>query len=262
MTRMPHSAWSTRPVRYVGLIDPVIRLNAHRFIFKIRTGSTGEPKGVMLSHKAQMIQARISRASTLTLYPKNAPPAVSPTNRTYRPHQQAQEKVELGQYDAATVYLSLAPLFHVAGLNSSIAVTLAGGTHVFLQAPGGPRGALSCTDCGVGWWWVAWHAILKQTQNHPIHRQHTQGSAPRPSRWRPRRPTASTPSSSSPRCSRPCSTRATQTQQPAVGRQRRCGRRCASCWSGDSRSRSRCGGGMCVHVCTGLGSLGFGSFSQ
>lgn len=62
-------------------------------------------------------------------------------NGTYRPHQQAQEKVELGQYDAATVYLSLAPLFHVAGLNSSIAVTLAGGTHVFLQPPGGPRGA-------------------------------------------------------------------------------------------------------------------------
>ena len=104
--------------------------------------------------------------------------------------------------------------------------------------------------------------MLKRTPKPSTHRQHTQASAPRPSRWRPRQPTASTPSSSSPLCSRPCSTRATQTQQ-SVGRQRRrCGRRCASCWSGGSRSRSPCGGGTCVHICAGVDSLGFCSFSR
>jgi acyl-CoA synthetase (AMP-forming)/AMP-acid ligase II len=72
------------------------------------SGSTGEPKGVMLSHTAQFIQAL--------------------------------EKVNLGHYTRNTTYLSLAPLFHVAGLNSSIAVTLAGGTHVFLHKPEGARG--------------------------------------------------------------------------------------------------------------------------
>ncbi len=74
------------------------------------SGSTGEPKGVMLSHGAQMTQAR--------------------------------EKVKLGNYAPTTVYLSLAPLFHVAGLNSSIAVTLAGGTHVFVPPHGGSDLAL------------------------------------------------------------------------------------------------------------------------
>lgn len=35
-------------------------------------------------------------------------------------------------YSDSTVYLSLAPLFHIGGLSSTLAVTLAGGTHVFL----------------------------------------------------------------------------------------------------------------------------------
>lgn len=117
---------------------------------KKSTGSTGEPKGVMLSHKAQMIQARILRVCTCILHlTKTSPPLARslvhqrnlPTPTTMPHMQQAQEKVERGKYDTATVYLSLAPLFHVAGLNSSIAVTLAGGKHVFLQPPGGPRGA-------------------------------------------------------------------------------------------------------------------------
>ncbi len=111
----------------------------YSFVRQPKPGSTGEPKGVMLSHSAQLIQASKSRTQTAptTAY-------VVPHHSENKPHayirKQALEKVGLGQYDASTVYLSLAPLFHIAGLNSSIAVTLAGGTHVFLQPPGGPRG--------------------------------------------------------------------------------------------------------------------------
>lgn len=76
-----------------------------------------------------------------------------PPSNTRQMGKQAAEKVRLGGYDSATVYLSLAPLFHVAGLNSSVAVTMAGGTHVFVQPPGGPRGKQR--TLGLGWWWVS-----------------------------------------------------------------------------------------------------------
>lgn len=108
----------------------------------------------MLSHKAQMIQVN-SRVPSYMQTPAHQYCAHS-INKTPLQNKQAQEKVELGRYDASTTYLSLAPLFHVAGLNSSIAVTLAGGTHVFLQPPGGPRGAWSRPSlCEYGWFTVA-----------------------------------------------------------------------------------------------------------
>lgn len=71
-------------------------------------------------------------------------------NKTPHTHNaQAAEKVRLGGYDSSTVYLSLTPLFHVAGLNSSVAMTMAGGTHVFLQPPGWPRGELGGGRSGI-----------------------------------------------------------------------------------------------------------------
>lgn len=65
------------------------------------SGSTGPPKGVMLPHSSQI--------------------------------HQAQEKCATVGYNQLTVYLNAAPMFHVGGLNSALAVMMAGGTHIFLD---------------------------------------------------------------------------------------------------------------------------------
>jgi len=65
-------------------------------------GTTGRPKGVMLSHAAQLVQARnIMQSMAL---------------------------------DGQSVFLHAMPLFHVAGAASAHATTRAGGAHAFLPA--------------------------------------------------------------------------------------------------------------------------------
>lgn len=64
------------------------------------SGTTGEPKGVVLSHAAMLTQARA--------------------------------KLRHVRYSAATRYLHLAPLYHLGGASSAVAVALAAGTHVLL----------------------------------------------------------------------------------------------------------------------------------
>jgi acyl-CoA synthetase (AMP-forming)/AMP-acid ligase II len=66
------------------------------------SGTTGEPKGVVLSHRAMLCQA--------------------------------QAKLAHVGFHAGTRYLALAPLFHLSGASSAIAVALAGGTF-FLPGP-------------------------------------------------------------------------------------------------------------------------------
>jgi acyl-activating enzyme 14 len=41
-------------------------------------------------------------------------------------------------YAASDTYLHLAPLFHIGGISSALAVLLAGGAHVFLPRWEGP----------------------------------------------------------------------------------------------------------------------------
>jgi acyl-CoA synthetase (AMP-forming)/AMP-acid ligase II len=60
---------------------------------------------------------------------------------------QADEKLRVVGYGPSSVYLSLAPLFHIAGLNSTLAVTLGGGAHVFLERGGDVAAALDAIDC-------------------------------------------------------------------------------------------------------------------
>ena len=64
------------------------------------SGTTGQPKGVLLSHKAL--------------------------------HWQAMAKIRVVGYNANDVYLHAAPLFHIGGLSSAVAVLMAGGTHIFM----------------------------------------------------------------------------------------------------------------------------------
>jgi len=64
------------------------------------SGSEGKPKGVMLTHQNQIIQAI--------------------------------EKINQVEYSEETRYLNAVPMFHVGGISSAIAVTMVGGTHVFL----------------------------------------------------------------------------------------------------------------------------------
>lgn len=64
------------------------------------SGTTGKPKGVLISHSAMLVQARA-------------------------------KLVHVG-YDLSTRYLHLAPLFHIGGASSAVAVALAGGLHVTL----------------------------------------------------------------------------------------------------------------------------------
>jgi acyl-CoA synthetase (AMP-forming)/AMP-acid ligase II len=64
------------------------------------SGTTGRPKGVLLTDEGQLVQA--------------------------------QGKCTHVGYTASTVYLNVVPLFHVGGLSSALGVTLAGGTHVFM----------------------------------------------------------------------------------------------------------------------------------
>ena len=65
-------------------------------------GTTGKAKGVMLSHRNLVVNAA------------NVIPAFG--------------------YDAATVYLHAGPMFHLADGASTLAVTITGGVHVFVQA--------------------------------------------------------------------------------------------------------------------------------
>ena len=62
------------------------------------SGSEGRPKAVMLSHTNQVVQAL--------------------------------EKVVQVRYSASTRYLNAVPLFHVGGISSAVAVTMAGGMHI------------------------------------------------------------------------------------------------------------------------------------
>lgn len=64
------------------------------------SGTTGQPKGVLLSHKAL--------------------------------HWQAMAKMRVVGYNASDVYLHAAPLFHIGGLSSAVAVLMAGGMHLFM----------------------------------------------------------------------------------------------------------------------------------
>ena len=64
------------------------------------SGTTGNPKGVLISHSAL--------------------------------HFQALAKINIVGYNASDIYLHAAPLFHIGGLSSALAVLLAGGTHVFM----------------------------------------------------------------------------------------------------------------------------------
>ncbi len=64
------------------------------------SGTTGQPKGVLLSHEAL--------------------------------HWQAMAKIRVVGYNANDVYLHADPLFHIGGLSSAVAVLMAGGTHLFM----------------------------------------------------------------------------------------------------------------------------------
>ncbi|KAL3157069.1 hypothetical protein ABBQ38_001316 [Trebouxia sp. C0009 RCD-2024] len=64
------------------------------------SGTTGQPKGVLISHTAL--------------------------------HCQAIAKLMVVGYNSHDVYMHAAPLFHIGGLSSAIALLMAGGTHVFM----------------------------------------------------------------------------------------------------------------------------------
>lgn len=64
------------------------------------SGTTGRPKGALISHTAL--------------------------------HCQALAKLMVVGYKSHDMYLHAAPLFHIGGLSSAIAVLMAGGTHVFM----------------------------------------------------------------------------------------------------------------------------------
>ena len=64
------------------------------------SGTTGHPKGALISHMAL--------------------------------HCQAMAKLMVVGYNPHDMYLHAAPLFHIGGLSSAIAVLMAGGTHVFM----------------------------------------------------------------------------------------------------------------------------------
>lgn len=64
------------------------------------SGTTGQPKGVALSHAAF--------------------------------HVQSLSKLAMVHYNRADVYLHVAPLFHVGGLSSAFAMLMAGAGHVFM----------------------------------------------------------------------------------------------------------------------------------
>jgi acyl-CoA synthetase (AMP-forming)/AMP-acid ligase II len=66
------------------------------------SGTTGWPKGVVLSHRAMLVQALA--------------------------------KLQHVRYNALSRYLHLAPLFHVGGASSALAVTLACGSHLLIVA--------------------------------------------------------------------------------------------------------------------------------
>ncbi|CAM9176385.1 unnamed protein product [Hapterophycus canaliculatus] len=70
------------------------------FCIVYTSGSTGRSKGVALTHAGQILQA-------------------------------TAKCVHVG-YTSSTTYLNILPLFHVGGISSTLAVTLAGGCHVFV----------------------------------------------------------------------------------------------------------------------------------
>ena len=65
------------------------------------SGTTGQPKAALISHTAL--------------------------------HHQSQAKLRVVGYNAQDCYLHAAPLFHIGGLSSAMAVLLAGGKHVFME---------------------------------------------------------------------------------------------------------------------------------
>ena len=71
------------------------------------SGTTGAPKGVLISHAAL--------------------------------HFQAVAKVRVVGYNANDCYLHAAPLFHIGGLSSAVAILMVGGTHIFMGRFSAPR---------------------------------------------------------------------------------------------------------------------------
>ena len=99
---MPNVAWNGEQLikNYVGSELLVRTPPDGAAIICFTSGTTGQPKGALISHTAL--------------------------------HCQAMAKVLTVGYNASDIYLHAAPLFHIGGLSSAIAVLMVGGMHVFM----------------------------------------------------------------------------------------------------------------------------------
>ena len=95
--------------RYMGVPLTIDHASSDAAIVCFTSGTTGAPKAATVTHSAL--------------------------------HFQALQKNAVIGYSAEDVYLHAAPLFHIGGLSSALAVLLAGGTHIFMQS-WSPRVAL------------------------------------------------------------------------------------------------------------------------
>lgn len=87
---------------YLGVALTIRYAPSDAAIICFTSGTTGAPKAATISHSAL--------------------------------HFQALQKNAVVGYSAEDIYLHAAPLFHIGGLSSALAVLLAGGTHIFMQS--------------------------------------------------------------------------------------------------------------------------------
>ncbi|XP_020593308.1 2-succinylbenzoate--CoA ligase, chloroplastic/peroxisomal isoform X2 [Phalaenopsis equestris] len=88
-----------KPSQGTQFIDPIYAINGIALIC-FTSGTTGQPRGVAISHKALVIQSLA--------------------------------KITIVGYAEDDVYLHTAPLCHIGGISSCIAMIMAGGCHVFI----------------------------------------------------------------------------------------------------------------------------------